>query len=391
MAGGDTIAEMEMRVVTVRFVAVMVLFWAALYVYIPVLSPLAAERGASLRLIGIIVGSYGVVLFVSRIPLGIWSDRRNARAAFVRAGFVASVVGSLGLAYFDAPLLMIVFRGATGVTAAMWVMLTVLFASHFPVERTAEAMGVAITCSYLSQTVATLLGGAVAQQWGWEAPFAAAAALSVMGLLLSRGLTEGPFAASDVPTKEEIIGVVRNPTVLLVSLLAALALGVQLMTIYGFTPVLASRHGAGPATLGVLAFVSTAALAGSSFVSGKYLSRRVARRSIILAGFVLLAVFTPLVPVSASLLAIGAFQSVAAVGIGLVLTPLTALCLEAVPSRLRATAMALFQAIYSLGIFGGPIIAGAAAEAYGLTSAFLAALAFSLLGIAVSILTWRLM
>ena len=62
------------------------LYWGALYVYSPILSVYAQSLGASFTTIGMVVGAYGFVQMLLRIPLGIWSDRLGRRLPFLYAG-----------------------------------------------------------------------------------------------------------------------------------------------------------------------------------------------------------------------------------------------------------------------------------------------------------------
>jgi MFS family permease len=62
--------------------------------------------------------------------------------------------------------------------------------------------------------------------------------------------------------------------------------------------------------------------------------------------------------------------------------------IQTVSEEKRATAMGFFQAIYSLGMFGGPIIVGIIGDISGLAGGFLSTGAVGLLG---SLLAWRLL
>ena len=53
--------------------------------------------GAGSVLVGMIVGSYGFVQMLLRIPLGICSDRVKKRRVFVQAGFLAAILSGAGL------------------------------------------------------------------------------------------------------------------------------------------------------------------------------------------------------------------------------------------------------------------------------------------------------
>ena len=57
------------------FYIVTFMFWGALYSHVSILSGYAESLKASAQMIGIIIGSYGLMQFIFRLPLGILSDR----------------------------------------------------------------------------------------------------------------------------------------------------------------------------------------------------------------------------------------------------------------------------------------------------------------------------
>ena len=58
------------------------LYWFSLYVYTPIFSPYVVSQGVSLKMAGLIFGSYGFTQMLLRIPLGIFSDRIKTRKKF---------------------------------------------------------------------------------------------------------------------------------------------------------------------------------------------------------------------------------------------------------------------------------------------------------------------
>ena len=55
------------------------LYWFSLYVYTPIFSIYVVSLGASLKMAGLIFGSYGFTQMLLRIPLGILSDGIKTR------------------------------------------------------------------------------------------------------------------------------------------------------------------------------------------------------------------------------------------------------------------------------------------------------------------------
>ena len=59
-----------------------------MYTYVPVLSPYLESKSYTFSVIGIILGSYGFMQILIRLPLGIYSDKlgkRGTSAARLRA------------------------------------------------------------------------------------------------------------------------------------------------------------------------------------------------------------------------------------------------------------------------------------------------------------------
>jgi MFS family permease len=63
-------------------------------------------------------------------------------------------------------------------------------------------------------------------------------------------------------------------------------------------------------------------------------------------------------------------QAIGGFARGLVLPLLMGLSIKLFPDDKRSTAMGIFQAIYGLGMFGGPVLAGALSSTYNLAMGF---------------------
>lgn len=105
------------------------------------LATYAGSLGVSYDLIGMIIGSYGLSQILLRIPLGVWSDALGRRKIFVIAGAVLAMVSALGMWYSPNPWWLLLFRTMSGVSAATWVIHTVLFSSYYPSHEAPKAIG----------------------------------------------------------------------------------------------------------------------------------------------------------------------------------------------------------------------------------------------------------
>lgn len=352
-----------------RLYLVIVFFWASIYVFVPIMAPYAEHRGASLQTVGWLVSAYGLAQLLLRIPVGIWSDRLRTRRPFVEFGFLAALIGALGMGFVENPLAMIFFRGMTGVCASMWVLLSVWYASNFDAAETSRAMGLAMVLTNSTQLAANLSGGALADLWGWKAPFVLAAILAVCGILLTRDLHESPPAGSP-PKLPELLSMGKERSLLTVSLLAALLQALPYMSAYGFTSVYADYLGATKTQLGLVTFAAGLPNAIFAYIGGAVLVPRFTSRNVVLAGFLVAAAGLALFPYAGNVWTLLAFQMLVGVGMGLNFSTLMALSIASVPEERRATAMGFFHSLYSFGMFGGPVLGGILGQHLGITAVF---------------------
>lgn len=360
-------------------------FWASLYVYVPILSPYVKDKGASLGLIGLVISSYGFTQLVLRIPTGIWSDRVGTRRPFILTGFVASLISGLGLALAPNAWFLLLFRGMAGVAATTWVAFTVLFSGYFPQDRVTRAMSFITFFMSVGQLIATFSGGSLAENYGRGFTFYVGAVLGIIGFILTLGLVEKErtFRANSISLRE-IVSIGRNRVLLTVSLIAALGQYAAFVTLYGFTPLYAKSLGASDAHLGFLSLVSAVPYTITTLLSGTMMSKRMGERPVVAAGYAITALTSAIIPFIKSLWLLDLSQAIGGLGRGMTYPILMGLSIKALPPEKRATAMGFFQAIYSLGMFGGPALSGFLGEGIGLTGVFVSTGAICLLGAVLS-------
>lgn len=144
------------------FYIVTTLYWFSLYTYVPTLSTYVRSLGASYKLVGIIVGSYGLSQMLLRIPLGILSDKLNKRKPFVSLGVFLGLFSCFGMFFFHEPIWVLVFRSMAGAAAATWVTYTVMFSNYFSEKEMPKSIGIINSYCYFGQVLAMIIGGAAA-------------------------------------------------------------------------------------------------------------------------------------------------------------------------------------------------------------------------------------
>ncbi len=371
------------------FLGVIFLYWSSMYVYVPILPVYARELGASLTIVGLLVGAYGFSQMILRLPLGIFSDRTGQRRIFLSIGFVAAGLGALGLGLAPTAEWMVVARGIVGVAAATWVTSTVLFTAYFPPRQVARAVGILSFSAGMSSLISTTVGGQVAEWVGPEMTFFSGTAIAFVGFVLTFFVVEhrGPTRAP--PTGAAIVAAMTVPTLLLVSITASLSQYAAWAATYAFVPIQAALLGASRADLGILTGVSLAFQTIAALwiaIAG----HRLAARTLILGGLALMAASIAVVPALGDLTSLIVSQAIGGAGRGFAQTSLMSEAVRAVDPERRATAMGVFQAVYAVGMFVGPATAGILGDALGLSGAFYASAAIVALGIPLSLAAARL-
>lgn len=175
----------------INFLAAVFCFWFAIYIYAPVFGVYLESIGFSYSVIGIILGSYGITQILLRFPLGILSDfLQNIRKQLLFSGFIIVLLSSLILVFFDTLVMVLIARLLAGVTAAMWVMATVLYANYFDKGQSAKAMGTLQFITVATQLFGMAISGYLVHLFGWKFPFWLGAVASILGAYFSWNIKE---------------------------------------------------------------------------------------------------------------------------------------------------------------------------------------------------------
>ena len=354
------------------FCFITLLYWASLYTYVPVLTLYIESLGATHKMAGMIVGSYGFVQMLLRIPVGIISDRLHKRKIFISIGLTLSLFSALGLLLFKDLSLILIFRGLAGAAAATWVDFTILFTSYYKREETSKAIGTINFYNTMGQTLAMFAGSYAADYFGWEAVFIMGVIIAAVGMILSIFIKENFDTNSEPLTIEGFKSVASDKTLITVSLFAILSQVVTFSTVYGFTPLFAgSILQLSKFNMGILTISSSLPTAFASLYAGRVLLKRFNESTIILLGFILTGIFTITIPFTNSIWLLILTQIISGFGRGLSFPMLMGLSIKNISQNQRATAMGFFQAIYGLGMFVGPVFMGVVGDFLSLREGFI--------------------
>jgi len=343
-------------------------FWSSLYLYVPVLPLHARELGASLEMIGYVVASYAIGQLLLRIPIGVGSDIIGRRPFAIMA-LVLSGIGGIWLAVSPDPWSLFAARSLTGVAAAGWVAISVLFASYYPSGNTSKAMAVIMSVNTISLVSSTFIGGLMADYMGTLSTFYVAAAIAFGGAALLFTAPEPKIPSGVKYSYSTLLSVLSNRTLLRVSVIAITLQFVTFAVNFGFLPVHAENLGASKSEVGYITTAGLLAAVLGTWAAAWFTGRTTTTVAILIAAMATLLSLI-VMTMTTDLVTLGALQTLNGFGRGLMNTVLISLALASAPSAIRATAMGSYQALYAIGMLMGPAVSGPVADAFGIEMVF---------------------
>ncbi|MGI6173933.1 MAG: MFS transporter [Christensenellales bacterium] len=366
-----------------RIMIATFLLWFSMYTYPSFLQAYAEDvLMATPLMIGLITGSYGFTQMLIRIPLGILSDLSGRRKPFIVAGMAASALAAAGFFWTKSAMGALFFRALTGVAASTWVNVTVLYSAHFEKDEVNEAMSKLSLPQYISQVAAMLVGSMLAQLYGAKWAFALSFFAAGLGIAVTLGIEDfKPREESEAITARTLLQVVRDRDLLLSTALSTLFHFVCWGTVLGFVANWATN--AAGFTTAQLGFLSIAYMLPNAVVSrfsGASLALRFGEKKVQTAGFLLVAAACFLYPLARSAATLFPVQMLFGVGMGLILPLTMSGAIRSIPPAARGAAMGFYQSVYGLGMFAGPVIAGAVVQSAGYEANFVLMGALALCG-----------
>lgn len=365
------------------YMAAVILFWVGLYIYAPTLPVYIEEKTGSLSVVGVILSMYGLWQVIFRLPVGIASDWIGKRKPFIIAGLLLTSLGAWVLGTSNTTTGMLVGRSITGIAAATWVPLLVIFSQFFPADEAVKATTLLTLISSISRMVSTGVTGFFNDLGGYILPFYIAAGVSLLAAVLVLPAGE-KTTLSQKRTVGDIMRLISRTDVLGPGLLNMFLQYCSYATTFGFLPILAKNLGAGDVLLSALmslylGFLTLGNLAATILLKRIGINRLVILAFVLTSGAILAAALAKsFVPVIAAQLISGF-----AMGTG---TPiLMGMSIQKVQPSDRATAMGLHQGVYAIGMFAGPWLSGIMADVMGIQPMFAITaglcLAFGLIGL----------
>jgi predicted MFS family arabinose efflux permease len=355
------------RIQVIFYALAVFAYWASLYFYVPTLSVYAEEITRDLAIVGTVISMYGLWQAVARFPLGILSDSVGRRKPFIILGFMMSALGAFIMMNAKGAPGLIIGRGVTGLSAAVWVLIMVGFASLFPPDQAVRLAAVLNIINAVGRTMATGMNGLLNQWGGYELAFKVGIGFSILAILLFLPVKD-VVRQRHRPVVKDIARLAARQDVLVPALLAALIQFVSTAAVFSFIPIIARNFGATDNHISLLTMGNiVTGVVGNLLIS--ILTVKIGIRPVLVSGFAVTAVGVVMVATSTNYPIL--FPAMFILGLGWsTISILMGLSIRYVREEERSTAMGLHQSVYGFGMFFGPYLSGYIARAIGVHELF---------------------
>jgi MFS family permease len=364
------------------YVAAVVFFWAALYIYVPTLSVYVESKTSTLASVGVVLSMYGLWQAIIRLPLGIAADWAGRRKPFIIGGFVFAGLGALIMGLSNGVGGLMVGRAFTGFAAGAWVLLVVAFSSLFAPEDAVRASAILSAINAVARVIVTSVTGSLNLMGGYPLSFFVAVVMAGLAILAMLFVKE-PRREVKRSSFRQVGALITRRDVLMPALLGIVAQYAIWSSTFGFTTNLAKNMGATDVVLSLLVSMNLAVVflgnLAMSAVAKKFGERRMVALSFV---FVALGLGSLAAAKGMTMVFVGQILMGLASGVGYPV--LMGLSIRYVDESERATAMGLYQSVYAIGMFSGPTLSGILADKIGIQPMFVvtavACLALGLIG-----------
>ena len=334
---------------------------------------LSLTFGASLGFIGAVMGLYGVMQIVLRLPMGDMADRRGRKPSLLLAFACTAASGALFAfgpsAWWAIPAsLLFGFAGGVYWVAANSYLFDRVAADQQAVARATSDYTIAMSLAFL---VAPPLGHVVADRAGFQAAFLVYVGASLAGLAIAWTLPETPPAPRPAPTRSSYRRALRllaHPALVL-SAMATFTYSLLFSTSQSFFQLHVLAIGLGITAAGLLLGLrqGTALLvrAGLPRLLGEVGPARV-----LVVGIAVLALATALVPWAREPWSLGLIVLLAGSATGAMIPANLMLVHEGAPADERGLANGIYGTMLGLGSAIAPLAFGWIGARYGLAWTF---------------------
>ena len=367
-------------------VALMVVDYVDRQVVVSMFPHLKSEWELSDGQLGALVSIVSIVVAIGTVPLSLLADRwSRVKSIFLMALIWSSA--TIACAFAESYAQLFVARGFVGLGEAAYGSVgAALLATLFPPRMRSTVLGAFFAAALFGSVFGVVLGGVIAQNWGWQTGFGAVGipglALAFVFLLIVRDYKTVALtsrSSSDKPRlgfRAIVTELLRPRTAVITCLGAGLQL-VMVSTVYAWLPSFFNRvYGLPPDQAGLKTGLVVIVGGVGAMLAGVLADRTSTRNpkmrlwvpavAAVLTTVFMVSAFGLFQPGTAQFVMILAGAAVMTATIG----PVAAVVVDVTHPGLRATAAAVLSLTQNLfGLALGPLLTGVLSDAYGLTFA----------------------
>ena len=345
-------------------------WWFSLYIYVPVLPIYSKDLGSSLQFIGIIVGSYAVGQILFRIPIGYLSDRLKSRKLFSVLSGIVSFLGSLYLFISNSPNDILIGRTITGVAAAGWVAISVYYSSFFPRNERFKSSTIILSSNMLSVFLGTFLSGYISDLISIKTCFLLSMVAAILSSILFLFSKEKPFDAKSQFSTIQFISLLRNKLLICLCLIGIFIQFITFSINFSYFPIYLNELSFSDSIVGnLVAFYTLASFIGT--ISSPRLIKKFGLWKIFIYSAILIGLTTLITPLFENLFLLIFLRLIGGIGGGIIFSSCMSSIVRGFQENYQASAMGIFQAVYAIGMFLGPILSGVIGSNINLESVFI--------------------
>ena len=345
-------------------------WWFSLYIYVPVLPIYSKDLGSSLQFIGIIVGSYALGQILFRIPIGYLSDRLKSRKLFSVLSGIVSFLGSLYLFISNSPNDILIGRTITGVAAAGWVAISVYYSSFFPRNERFKSSTIILSSNMLSVFLGTFLSGYISDLISIKTCFLLSMVAAILSSILFLFSKEKPFDAKSQFSTIQFISLLRNKLLICLCLIGIFIQFITFSINFSYFPIYLNELSFSDSIVGnLVAFYTLASFIGT--ISSPRLIKRFGLWKIFIYSAILIGLTTLITPLFENLFLLIFLRLIGGIGGGIIFSSCMSSIVRGFQENYQASAMGIFQAVYAIGMFLGPILSGVIGSNINLESVFI--------------------
>jgi len=356
------------RIQFILVITVVFLYWAGLYLYVPTLPVYVQTKTEFFEMVGVVIAMYGLWQAILRLPLGILSDWVGRRKPFILIGLALVGIGAWIMGSANGISGMLVGRSITGLSAATWVLLVVVFSSLFPPREAVRASSILTLIGSTSRFLATSLNGVLNNIGGYPLAYYLAAVLSAVSIVLYLFVKEKP-RPSKAPSLDVTGRLIIRRDVLTPALVSAVFHFLGMASTFGFIPILAKNLGAGNIAQSFLVSMSIGVFAIGN-LAASWSAKRTNSKNIVIISLVIIVIGILFGALASSLWLVFVAQFLTGFAGGFSYPVLMGMSIENVDEDQRSTAMGLHQSVYAIGMFAGPWLSGILADKIGIQPMF---------------------